>query len=88
LKRPTFSDEIAIEACKRIIDGDSNGDLPAQSDMNAMFAFVDADALAIEASRSTVPGGAVRRIGSSEDPASPAMVRAIESRLVERTEEA
>jgi hypothetical protein len=39
-----FSDEIAIEACKRVIDGDSSGDLPAQSDMNAIFGFVDAHA--------------------------------------------
>jgi hypothetical protein len=39
-----FGHEIAIEACQRVIDDDSNGDLPAQSDMNAIFGFVDAHA--------------------------------------------
>jgi hypothetical protein len=35
-------DEIAIEACQRVIDDDLNGDLPAQSDMNTIFGFLDA----------------------------------------------
>jgi hypothetical protein len=39
-----FGDEIAIEACQSVIDDDSNGDLPAQSDMNAIFGFVDSHA--------------------------------------------
>jgi hypothetical protein len=39
-----FGHEIAIEACQRVIDDDSNGDLPAQSDMNAIFGLVDAHA--------------------------------------------
>ena len=39
-----LGDEVAIEACQRVIDDDSNGDLPAQSDMNAIFGFVDAHA--------------------------------------------
>jgi hypothetical protein len=39
-----LSDEVAIEACQRVIDDDSNGDLPAQSDMNIIFAFLDAHA--------------------------------------------
>jgi hypothetical protein len=39
-----FGDEVAIEACQRVIDDDSNGDLPAQSDMNAIFGFADAHA--------------------------------------------
>jgi hypothetical protein len=39
-----FGDDVAIEACQRVIDDDLNGDLPAQSDMNAIFSFVDAHA--------------------------------------------
>jgi hypothetical protein len=36
--------EVAIETCQRVIDDDSNGDLPAQSDMNTIFGFLDAHA--------------------------------------------
>ena len=39
-----LGDEVAIEACQRVIDDDSNGDLPAQSDMNTIFGFLDAHA--------------------------------------------
>jgi hypothetical protein len=39
-----LSDEVAIEACQRVIDDDSNGDLSAQSDMSIIFAFLDAHA--------------------------------------------
>lgn len=39
-----LGDEVAIEACQRAIDDDSNGDLPAQSDMNTIFGFLDAHA--------------------------------------------
>jgi hypothetical protein len=39
-----LSDEAAVEACQRVIDDDSNGDLPAQSDMNKIFGFLDAHA--------------------------------------------
>jgi hypothetical protein len=36
-----LGDEVTIEACQRIIDDDSNGDLPAQSDLSAVFGFLD-----------------------------------------------
>jgi len=39
-----FGDDVAIEACQSVIDDYSNGDLPAQSDMNAIFGFVDSHA--------------------------------------------
>jgi hypothetical protein len=39
-----LGDEVAIEACQRVIDDDSNGDLPAQSDMNSVFGFLNAHA--------------------------------------------
>jgi hypothetical protein len=39
-----LGDEIAIEACQRVIDDDLDGDLPAQSDMNTIFGFLDAHA--------------------------------------------
>lgn len=35
-------DGVAIEACQRVIDDDSSGDLPAQSDMNIILGFLDA----------------------------------------------
>jgi hypothetical protein len=34
-------DNITIEACQRVIDDDSGGDLPAQSDMNTIFNFLN-----------------------------------------------
>ena len=37
-------DNPTIEACQRVIDDDSGGDLPAQSDMNIIFGFLDAHA--------------------------------------------
>jgi hypothetical protein len=39
-----LSDDVAIEACQRVIDDDSDGDLPAQSDLNTIFGFLDAHA--------------------------------------------
>jgi hypothetical protein len=36
-----LGDEATIEACQRAIDDDSNGGLPAQSDMNVIFGFLD-----------------------------------------------
>jgi hypothetical protein len=39
-----LGDEVAIEACQGVIDDDSDGDLPAQSDMNTIFCFLDAHA--------------------------------------------
>ena len=32
-----LGDNLTIEACQRVIDDDSGGDLPAQSDMNTIF---------------------------------------------------
>jgi hypothetical protein len=37
-------DNLTIEACQRIIDDDSGGDLPAQSDLNTILSFLDAHA--------------------------------------------
>jgi hypothetical protein len=37
-----LDDEVTVEACQRIINDDLNGDLPAQSDMNTIFGFLDA----------------------------------------------
>ena len=39
-----LGDNPTIEACQRVIDDDSGGDLPAQSDMNIIFGFLDAHA--------------------------------------------
>ena len=39
-----LGDNLTIEACQRVIDDDSGGDLPAQSDMNTIFCFLDAHA--------------------------------------------
>jgi hypothetical protein len=39
-----LGDEIAIKACQRVIDDDSSDDLPAQSDVNTIFGFLDAHA--------------------------------------------
>jgi hypothetical protein len=36
-----LDDEATIEACQRVIDDDSDGELPAQSDMNIIFGFLD-----------------------------------------------
>jgi hypothetical protein len=34
-------DEVTIKACQRIIDDHSDGELPAQSDVNTIFGFLD-----------------------------------------------
>jgi hypothetical protein len=34
-----LDDETTIEACQRVIDDDSDGELPAQSDMNIILGF-------------------------------------------------
>ena len=39
-----LGDEVAIEACQRVIDDDSDGKLAAQSDLNIIFSFLDAHA--------------------------------------------
>jgi hypothetical protein len=39
-----LGDEVTIEACQHVIDADSGGDPPAQSDMNIIFSFLDAHA--------------------------------------------
>ena len=39
-----LGDEIAIDACQRVIEDDSDGELPAQSDMNIIFCFLDVHA--------------------------------------------
>ena len=39
-----LGDDLTIEACQRVIDDDSGGDLPAQSDMNTVFSILDAHA--------------------------------------------
>jgi hypothetical protein len=39
-----LGDDVAIKACQRVIDDDSDGDLPAQSDLNTIFGFLDAHA--------------------------------------------
>jgi hypothetical protein len=39
-----LGDDVTIEACQRVIDDDSGGDLPAQSDMNTIFSFLDTHA--------------------------------------------
>jgi hypothetical protein len=39
-----LSDEEAIDACQRVIDDDSDGELPAQSDVNVIFGFLDVHA--------------------------------------------
>jgi len=39
-----LDDEVAIEACQRIIDDHSNAELPAQSDVNTILGFMDARA--------------------------------------------
>jgi hypothetical protein len=36
--------EVTIAACQRVIDDDLGGNLPAQSDMNTIFSFLDAHA--------------------------------------------
>jgi hypothetical protein len=36
-----LGDEIPIEACQRVIDDDFGGRLPAQSDVNAVFVFLN-----------------------------------------------
>lgn len=39
-----LGDEIAIDACQRVIEDDSDGELPAQSDVNIIFCFLDVHA--------------------------------------------
>jgi hypothetical protein len=39
-----LGDDLTIEACQRVIDDDSGGALPAQSDMNTIFSFLDSHA--------------------------------------------
>jgi hypothetical protein len=39
-----LDDEATIEACQRVIDDDSDGELPAQSDMNIILGFFDVHA--------------------------------------------
>jgi hypothetical protein len=39
-----LDDEATIEACQRVIDDDSDGELPAQSDMNIILGFLDVHA--------------------------------------------
>jgi hypothetical protein len=39
-----FGNDEAIAACQKAINDGSNGDLPAQSDLNVIFGFVDAHA--------------------------------------------
>jgi hypothetical protein len=39
-----LGDEATIEACQRVIDDDSDGELPAQSDVNIIFGFLDVHA--------------------------------------------
>lgn len=39
-----LGDDVTIEACQRVIDDGSGGDLPAQSDLNTIFGFLDAHA--------------------------------------------
>jgi hypothetical protein len=39
-----LGDYLTIEVCQRVIDDDSGGALPAQSDMNTIFSFLDAHA--------------------------------------------
>jgi hypothetical protein len=39
-----LGDDVTIEACQRVIDDGSSGDLPAQSDLNTIFGFLDAHA--------------------------------------------
>jgi hypothetical protein len=39
-----LGEDLTIEACQRVIDDDSSGDLPAQSDMNTIFSFLDSHA--------------------------------------------
>jgi hypothetical protein len=34
-------DEVTIDACQRMIDDDCDGGLPAQSDLNTVFMFLD-----------------------------------------------
>jgi hypothetical protein len=36
-----LDDEATIDACQRVIDDYSDGELPAQSDMNIIFGFLD-----------------------------------------------
>jgi hypothetical protein len=39
-----LGDNLTIEACQRVINDDAGGDLPAQSDMNTIFGFLNAHA--------------------------------------------
>ncbi len=39
-----LDDEIAIGACQRVIEDDSDGELPGQSDMNIILCFLDGHA--------------------------------------------
>ena len=39
-----LGDAATIEACQRVVDDDAGGELPAQSDMNTIFGFLDAHA--------------------------------------------
>ena len=39
-----LDDEATIDACQRVIDDDSDGELPAQSDMNIILGFLDVHA--------------------------------------------
>jgi hypothetical protein len=36
------SDETTIEACQRVIDDDTAGELPGQSDLNIILGFMEA----------------------------------------------
>jgi hypothetical protein len=39
-----LGDEITIDACQRVIDDGSSGDLPAQSDVNVVLGFLNVHA--------------------------------------------
>lgn len=39
-----LGDKVAIEACQRIIDDDFDGKLPAQSDLDTVFTFLNVHA--------------------------------------------
>jgi len=39
-----LGDDVTVEACQRVIDDDLGGKLPAQSDLNTIFIFLNAHA--------------------------------------------
>jgi hypothetical protein len=39
-----LGDQVTIGACQRVIDGDFGGELPAQSDLDTIFSFLNAHA--------------------------------------------